>query len=447
LALVTLLAFSWIAGEKANQATESRQMMAAQREKAQAEALLAKRDAEVLVIKARSDEQVHIRDANRTAIWRPAHLDPRLYVNGLPSLPSPFEMAAWGRWNLPMGPTTSSSTPVLPAPEMVLQHPLPNHVDLVNYLYGIPSLRRLFLGVGRFPEGEVKPIYASLERLVHIACAGSSGFGKSSFLIAVGHQILQAREQVTPVMMDTQGITFTPFEGNSRLCYPLVSSETDIELVLGELVGEMTRRAGLFSQFRGCAKLTQYNELVAPEDRLPIIPVFFDEFGLVSDNKAISAHIKKLVQGGRKCGLYLVAGAQTWLASDISTAIRSNLATSVQFHARDKSQSRQLLGDGAAATITEPGRAFAILPGQAGLIELQAPDPSNALQEIIPEPLSEPPLNPVPTRTETEEEAQDRLFRELVEAGNSRNAAAQQAYGRSYAGNLVERGKRALGEL
>ena len=111
LALVTLLAFTWIAGEKANQATESRQMMAAQREKAQAEALLAKRDAEVLVIKARSDEQVHIRDANRTAIWRPAHLDPRFHVNGLPSLPSPFEMAAWGHWNLPAGPATSSSTP------------------------------------------------------------------------------------------------------------------------------------------------------------------------------------------------------------------------------------------------------------------------------------------------------------------------------------------------
>jgi hypothetical protein len=42
---------------------------------------------------------------------------------------------------------------------------------------------------------------------------------------------------------------------------------------------------------------------------------------------------------------------------------------------------------------------------------------------------------------------QDDLFAELVNSGASRNQAAFQAFGRSYAGDLVQRGRRALGEI
>jgi hypothetical protein len=42
---------------------------------------------------------------------------------------------------------------------------------------------------------------------------------------------------------------------------------------------------------------------------------------------------------------------------------------------------------------------------------------------------------------------EDSQFVELVQSGLSRNKAALEAYGRVYAGDLVERGKRALGEL
>ena len=41
----------------------------------------------------------------------------------------------------------------------------------------------------------------------------------------------------------------------------------------------------------------------------------------------------------------------------------------------------------------------------------------------------------------------DTLFVELVTSGKSRNEASLEAYGRRYAGDLVERGKRALGEI
>ena len=119
----------------------------------------------------------------------------------------------------------------------------------------------------------------------------------------------------------------------------------------------MGRRQNLFKQWRGVASLNQYNQVADEADQLPQVPIFFDEFGLIADNKEIAKQTKKLAQGGRKTGISLIAGAQTWGADAIATALRANLATSVQFFARDKAQSRILLGDSVAAQITRPGQA------------------------------------------------------------------------------------------
>jgi len=50
----------------------------------------------------------------------------------------------------------------------------------------------------------------------------------------------------------------------------------------------------------------------------------------------------------------------------------------------------------------------------------------------------------IPALSESEK---DQLFKRRVQEGLSRNAASMEVYGRRYAGDLVERGKRALGEL
>lgn len=55
---------------------------------------------------------------------------------------------------------------------------------------------------------------------------------------------------------------------------------------------------------------------------------------------------------------------------------------------------------------------------------------------------------PEPAKREsTRPDDNDALFVELVRSGVSRNQASMQAWGRGYAGNMVERGKRLLGEI
>jgi len=133
---------------------------------------------------------------------------------------------------------------------MQLQAPLPEQVYLEHYAPA-PSVRNLFLGIGRFPDGQVRPVSAPLSRLVNIAIGGGSGFGKSVLMKALAYQVINARENVRPVFLDAQGVTFTEWAGDDRLLYPLGHKPDDILAILLALIVEMERRETLFSQWRG----------------------------------------------------------------------------------------------------------------------------------------------------------------------------------------------------
>lgn len=343
-----------------------------------ADVIRAEREASLVITVAPPGSQVYASEVGKLPlVHKPLYLSPGK-VNGVSILPTPEERQAWAFYQLTQN---ISRKPELANPEMLqVTAPLPESVDLGHYLVGAPSVRKMFLGVGRLPSGQVQPITAPLEKLVHIATGGSSGFGKSTFMQALAYQCLEAREPAEVTLLDTQGVTFTPFLGHDRLLYPLASEPTAIAAILGDLVGEMKRREQLYAQFPGVASLSGYNQVAA--EPLPVLPIFFDEFGMAADNKQIAGFFKKLVQGGRKFGLYVVAGAQTWGADDIATSIRANLSTSVQFYARSKSQSRILLEDSRAIELTRPGQAYARIPGMPDLIELQAPDPGGLIETV-----------------------------------------------------------------
>jgi hypothetical protein len=412
-----------------------------------AEARRAENEAElagVLVTVAPPGSQVYRTDVIKTATSIPLNLQPGR-VNGVVVEPTPQENQRWAFFQLTQN---ISKKPELATEELPqLQAPLPETVDLSHYLMGACSLRRMFLGVGRLPSGQVQPITAPLETLVHIATGGSSGFGKSTFMQSLGYQCLEAKEAVQVVMLDTQGVTFTPFTGHGRLLYPLASDLDNIAAILAELVEEMKRRESLFARYRGVFNISQYNGLDA--ESLPYIPLFFDEFGIAASDKRITGHIKTLSQGARKAGIFLICGAQTWGHDDIATTIRANLSTSVQFYARSKAQSRILLEDSRAAELTRPGQAFARLPGKADLIEIQAPDPSSVI-DVEPMLLDAGPQPSMREMPAIEDEQAQKLgeFAHLVNVeGMSRFDASLQVFGKKYSGEHAMDLKRYLSAL
>jgi S-DNA-T family DNA segregation ATPase FtsK/SpoIIIE len=288
-------------------------------------------------------------------------------------------------------------------------------------------VRNIFLGIGRLPDGPIRPVSAPLSRLVHIAVAGSSGFGKSTLMQSLGYQVLNAREQPQTVLLDAQGVTFTPFEDHENLLYPLASEPDEVKAILAELVAEMEKRKTLFARWRGIDSLDKYNGVVSEAEQLPVVPIFLDEFGVLADDKEIAGYVKKLAQAGRKFGMYLIAGSQTWYSDEIASSLKANLSTSIQFYAKSKSQSRVLLEDSAAYEITRPGQAFCRLPGQAGLIELQAPDVKSVIN--VTPTLIDASARTIPTRPQPVPTTQEQRILELFDQGSPKSEIAIKVFG------------------
>jgi len=410
----------------------------------EAEALQATRDAELKVTVAPPGHQivVHQVTGRLNMSHTPLQLAPGK-VNGVEPDFTVEEQQRWALHSMAFGnlKTPTQNSPLLSPP---VETSLPHRVDLAEYMTTTPMLRNLFLGIGKFANGEVRRVSAPLDRLVHIATAGSSGFGKSTFMLALAYQVINAKERPSPVMLDPQGVTFSVFSGDQRLLYPLASKETDIVTILLALVGELRRREELFSKWRGVSSLRDYNNVVKPEEQLAPIPIFFDEFGLVAGHKDIATQTKQLASAGRKVGMSIIAGSQTWYSDEIASSLKANLSTAVQFYAKSKSQSRVLLGASVATEITRAGQAYAHLPGQPGLIEMQAPDPSNVI-DVTPElinPETQPPM-PEPVPILIDETAQQVI--NLKSEGVSNSAIARQVFGGD-GGNQLTKVRRILEE-
>ena len=232
------------------------------------------------------------------------------------------------------------------------------------------TVHRLALGITVDESGNAVPVTAALGEMVHVAVGGSSGWGKSIFLKALALQLATALEPVALAMVDLEGVTFAAFSRADRLLWPIAETTGQALRIMTNLLEEMERRRALFHEFPGVDSLSAYNARV--DEPLAPLVVLVDEATALLADKGVHNRTKELVLRARKFGIWFVLGGQDWKASSLDTALRNMLATRVQFHASSGSQSRVLLGDGAAAGLTVAGRAIAQLPGRPQL-EIQAP--------------------------------------------------------------------------
>ncbi len=319
-----------------------------------------------------------------------------------------------------------------PALSEPVEFPYPAEVSLANLLTDGPSLERLALGVTvDQATGQTEIVRAAMSRLVHIAVGGSSGWGKSVFLRALGYQLALAAEPCDLAMIDLEGATFAPFARCGRLLYPVADNEPDAQAILEELVGELDRRRELYQQHPGVDSLGAYNARVGAP--LPAIVCLMDEATALLGDRQVQNATRTLALRARKYGLWLVLGGQDWKASSLDTAIRNQLSTRVQFRALSASQSRVLLQQSGAEALDMPGRALATLPGRP-LVELQSPyiGPRTIEADVSrrnggpqrPMPAAAPPPAPPP---EIDEPAQ--RVRELHAQGLSKRQIALQVFG------------------
>lgn len=443
--ILALLYWGWTLLERARIESEHRL-------EAQARRRLAEREAEVKVVVAKHDEQVHIRELSPSANWRPAHLDQRLYANGQPSAPTPVELASWLVWRQNR---TSEMTNLL---ETTSNSPLDSGLastvelpTLIRWSEVIPqrqgNLHNLVLGVRLDEQGQLVPVTISLYDLFHTLVAASSGWGKSIFGNALLTQLATCQEPVELVLIDQQDHGLAAFRQCDRLRYPLLRQPEEILCALQEVYDEAVgRRSELFARY-DADDLADYNRQA--DEFLPPVVVAVDEASALLAYKEIGAELKRHAWELRKFGVYQILMLTSAKGVVIDTDHRQQFASKVQLHANERTQARLLL-DAPEATTFPPGRAVVELPGLPPTI-IQTPFIDKREVRALLRPAISPPLAPVPlpepSSVEPSEQEKDRLFKERVGAGLSRNAASLEAYGRRYAGDLVERGKRVLGEI
>jgi hypothetical protein len=443
--MLTLAAWGWLIFERVRAERERRL-------EAQARRRLAEREAEVMVVTAKWDEQVFIRENNKEATWRPAHLDQRLYANGQASLPSQLEMASWVAWQQshhPHQPRLELEDRSLPLDSGPFSTPeLPNLVrwlDLIPHQQG--DMHNLVLGVRLDKAGRLVPVTISLYDLFHTIVSASTGWGKSGFVNAILAQLATCPDPVEFVLIDQQDHGLTAFKQCDRLRYPLLRHTDEILSALYEVHQEATQyRSALFARY-DADDLAEYNRLA--NDYLPPIVVVVEEASALLTNKEIGAELKKHAWELRKFGVYQFLMLTSAKGTTIDTDHRQQFASKVQLHANEKGQARLLI-DAPEAVTFPPGRAMVDLPGQLPTI-VQTPYIDKRELRALLRPASTPPpstphFTDLTARVLSEAE-KDQLFKRRVAEGLSRNAASLEAYGRRYAGDLVERGKRILGEL
>jgi DNA segregation ATPase FtsK/SpoIIIE-like protein len=318
------------------------------------------------------------------------------------------------------------------------------------------DLNHLVLGVRseETPSGcRLVPVTISLYELFHTIVAASSGWGKSVFANAILAQLATCPDPVEFVLIDQQEHGLAAFKQCDRLRYPLLRQPEEILLALREVYREATeQRSVLFARY-DADDLAEYNRRADAADYLPPIVVAVDEASALLANKDIGAELKRHAWELRKFGVYQILILTSAKGTTIDTDHRQQFSSKVQLHANERTQARLLIEDALDATTFPPGRAMIDLPGQLPAVvqtpyidkrEVRALLRPAALPPVLP---SLPAVSSEPARPELSEEQKDQLFKQRVEAGWSRNAASLEAYGRRYAGDLVQRGKRVLGEI
>ena len=323
----------------------------------------------------------------------------------------------------------NSATPLAAedAPQLEPVLDWPAKVPLPSILNGPPSVERLTLCITVRPDtGERQVVRASMERLIHIAVGGSTGWGKSTFVQMLAYQLATAQEPVDLAMIDLKRLTFPIIAGSDRLLWPVATNEHDARAIFVELAGELQRRLELMERAHA-PDMVQYNR-ANPGEALKPIAVLADECTYLLKDTAAQRSLHPLMLWGRAAGLWAIFAGQNWTTKFVPSEARDQFTSRFQFKTMNKSQSRMMLETGDAESIRDIGRAFALLPGQ-NIIELQAPiideaDIRAALQgqtgPVNSMPTSEPDSGDVPDFTDDQIEtilamdAQDESLRSIA---------------------------------
>ena len=170
----------------------------------------------------------------------------------------------------------------------------------------------LAFGLGKGTTGN--NIICDLNTERHLLIGGTTGSGKSTLLHSLIVSMLYHAQpdDIRFVMVDTNGLELTPYNGIPQMLIPVTTDERKAAGVLQWLNTELLRRYKILS-YAGVTNLDVFNHLVAEAgEMLPhIVAVIDDVFHLFSpkDDSAEDL-LRNLILRGHVVGIHLVLTTQ-----------------------------------------------------------------------------------------------------------------------------------------
>ncbi len=249
---------------------------------------------------------------------------------------------------------------------------------------------KLPLALGRQADGHPKVV--DLRKMPHLLVAGTTGSGKSVFVVCAltGLLFRHSPQTLRLILIDPKQVDLAAFNNVPHLLLPMVTEPKKAVNALNWAVREMEKRYRSMSKF-GARGIESFNEKVQqltkeqidehekyntaleqPVDSYyytaqPYIVIVVEEFGdlMAVDKNNVEHAVVRLAQMARACGIHLILAMQSPRKDVVTGLIKTNIPGRISFKVASKMDSRIILDDSGAERLLARGDMLFLAPGVA----------------------------------------------------------------------------------
>lgn len=245
---------------------------------------------------------------------------------------------------------------------------------------------KLPLALGRKADGS--PEVVDLRKLPHLMVAGTTGSGKSVFVVCAltGLLFRHSPQTLRLILIDPKQVDLAAFAEVPHLLMPAIFEPKKAVLALNWAVKEMEKRYRSMSKF-GARGLEAFNEKVEgltkeeieeheafnEEAKLtesyyftkqPYIVIVVEEFGdlMAVDKGNVESAVVRLAQMARACGIHLILAMQSPRKDVVTGLIKTNIPGRISFKVASKMDSRIILDEAGAERLLARGDMLFLAP-------------------------------------------------------------------------------------
>lgn len=261
---------------------------------------------------------------------------------------------------------------------------------------------KLPIALGKQANGDPKIV--DLRKMPHLMVAGTTGSGKSVFIVSAitGLLFKHSPKTLRLIMIDPKQVDLAAFEKVPHLVMPTVTDTRHAVNALKWAVREMEKRYRSMNKF-GARGLEAFNETVSKLNKeqieehekvnqefettpgkkndqyyyaqQPYIVIVIEEFGdlMAVDKANVETAVVRLAQMARACGIHLILAMQSPRKEVVTGLIKTNIPGRISFKVNSSMDSRIILDDTGGERLLAQGDMLYKSPGGSALIRHHGP--------------------------------------------------------------------------